>query len=466
METKTNLIMNPLGTEKISKLILKFAIPAIASGLVSALYNIVDQIFIGNTVGIYGNGATNVAFPLTTISTALALLLGIGGASNFNLCQGRGEAEKAGRMAANAISYLAISGIILGISVLLFLKPLLVFFGATDNVMPFALTYTMITAFGLPCLIFSTGASQLIRADGSPAYAMVCVMAGAVLNIGLDALFMLVFHMGMAGAALATVIGQVLSLLLVLVRLLRFKNVSLKREYFRPQMAYGKAIAGLGAAACFNQLAMTVVQIAMNNTLKYYGGLSHYGSDIPIACVGVISKVNVILIAFVVGIAQGCQPINGYNYGAKNYGRVKKTLKLAIISASVFAVAAFLSFQLFPREIVSIFGQGSEDYFEFAERYLRIFMMMTFLFGLQPVTANFFTSIGKAQKGIFMSLTKQILFLLPLIVIFPVFMGIDGVMYAGPIADSAAAILAVVFIVKEMRAMSILEGGKKCQEPN
>ncbi len=444
---------NPLGYEKISKLLFKFAIPSIISMLVGALYNIVDQIFIGQGVGMLGNAATNVAFPLVTIATAIALLLGIGSAANFNLSLGAGDKQKAAHIAGNGFVLLAASGVALCLLVLLFLRPLLQAFGSTAEVLPYAETYTRITAYGLPFLIFTTGASHIIRADGSPVYSMACTLVGAILNTILDPIFIFVFHMGMAGAAFATVIGQIVSAILALRYLLHFRSVRFERSHFRLSGVIMRHIASLGIASCFNQLAMTIMQITLNNTLTYYGEDSIYGSNIPLAAVGVISKVNIVFMAFMVGIAQGNQPIVGYNYGARRYDRVKKAYFTALLAVSIIALMAFAAFQLFPRQITSIFGQGQAEYFQFAERYLRIFMMLTCLNGIQPLSANFFTSIGKATKGILISLTRQILFLIPLILLLPRFWGIDGVMYAGPLADGAAAIVAILLVWNEMQKM-------------
>lgn len=443
----------PLWYEPIGRLLLRFAVPSIISFLVSALYNIVDQIFIGQGVGMLGNAATNVAFPLTTISTSIALLIGVGAASNFNLEQGRGNRERAGQIAGSGIAMLALFGIALAAAVLLFLNPLLPLFGATEEVLPYAQSYTGITAFGIPLLIFTTGGSHMIRADGSPRYAMYCMLSGALLNTVLDPLFIFRLDMGIAGAALATVLGQAVSAGMAISYFPRFRSVRITWRLLRPRGDCMRAIAALGAAACFNQLAMTLVQITMNNTLTFYGALSDYGQNIPLACVGVISKVNVVLMAFIIGTAQGCQPICGFNYGAKNYPRVKKTYLTAAAVVTAISTAAFLCFQIFPRQIVAIFGEGSEAYFHFAERYFRIYMMLVFLNGIQPLTANFFTSIGKAKMGILMSMTRQILFLLPLIVIFPRFFGIDGVMYAGPIADGVAALLSAFLAGRELHDM-------------
>lgn len=449
--------VNPLATEKIERLILKFSIPAIISMLVSSLYNIVDQIFIGQGVGLLGNAATNIAFPITIICTATALLLGIGSASNFNLSSGAGERECACRYAGTGLAMLMLCGVTIAVVVLLFLDSLLHVFGVTKDVLPYAQDYTGITAFGIPFLILTTGGNHLIRADRSPTYSMTCIMIGAVINTILDPLFIFVFGWGIKGAAWATVIGQIVSGILVVVYFWKFRNMSLTSEMLKPRIRYLKAIISLGLASCINQIAMAIVQIVLNNILRYYGGNSVYGSDIPIACVGVISKVNQVFMAICIGISQGSQPIWGFNYGAKKYDRVRQAYRYSVTACTVIATIFFLCFQLFPHQIVGIFGTGSDLYFQFAERYLKIIMFMTFANGIQPMSSGFFTSIGKAKLGIVMSLTRQVIFLLPLIVIFPLFMGIDGVMYAGPIADAAAFVLAIVFARRELAKMRGVE---------
>lgn len=452
-ETNISQEQNPLGTAPVGGLILKFAIPAIISMLVSAMYNIVDQIFIGQGVGMLGNAATNVAFPVTTIATALALLLGIGGASNYNLEMGAGREKKASSIAGTALSTLVITGVILAVAVLLFLRPLLSLFGATTDVMPYAVDYLGITAVGLPFYALSIGGNHIVRADRSPTYSMTCVLTGAIINTILDPLFIFGFGWGIKGAAWATVIGQVVSGILVIIYFGKFRKMYLEMSMLKPSSECLKAIISLGMASCINQIAMAIVQIVLNNILRYYGGLSVYGSDIPIACVGVISKVNQVFMAICIGISQGCQPIWGFNYGAKKYDRVRLAYRYSMIACTAIATVFFLCFQLFPHQIVSIFGTGSDLYFQFAERYLKIFMFMTFANGIQPMSSGFFTSIGKAKLGIVMSLTRQVLFLLPLIVVFSLIMGIDGVMYAGPIADAAALSLAILFARRELVAM-------------
>ena len=444
---------NPLAEEKIGRLIARFAVPAIISMLVSSLYNIVDQIFIGQGVGMLGNAATNIAFPVSIICTATALLLGIGSASNYNLEAGAGRNDRAAEIAGNGLAMLVICGVVIGAVVLIFLKPLLHLFGVTKEILPYAQDYTGITAIGIPFLILTTGGNHLIRADRSPTYSMTCMLTGAILNTILDPLFIFACHWGIKGAAAATVIGQVVSGLMVIYYFARKRKMELKRSMFLPKAGYLKMIVSLGMASCINQIAMAIVQITMNNTLRYYGAQSMYGSEIPLACVGVISKVNMVFMAIAIGISQGCQPIWGFNYGARNYGRVREAYRKAFAICIVLGVVFFGCFQLFPRQIVSIFGSGSEAYFHFAERYFRIFMFVTFLNGIQPMSSGFFTSIGKSKLGIVVSLTRQIIFLLPLILIIPLFMGIDGVMYAGPIADGAAALVAIIFAEREMKAL-------------
>lgn len=446
--------VNPLAVEAVGKLMMKFAIPAILSGVISSLYNIVDQIFIGQSVGMLGNAATNVAFPLIIFCTGISLLLGIGTAANFSLSLGEGKKERAGAFAGTGITSLVIAGLLIMIVGFLFMNPLIHMFGATADAFDYAIQYVAITMFGLPFYVISCGGTHLIRADQSPRYAMVCVLSGALLNLILDPLFIFTFDMGIAGAAYATVIGQVVSGVLTLIYFKRFKTVKITKAILKPHWGLLLRICALGVAPCVNQLSMMVVQIALNNVLTHYGRLSHYGPDIPLACVGVITKVNSILIMIMVGLAQGAQPIVGFNYGAKNYTRVKETLKKNIIAVVVISFITFLAFQLFPRQITSVFGDGSKEYYDFASQYFRIFLFFTFINGLQPIAANFFTSIGKATKGLTVSITRQLVFLLPLILILPLFFGIDGVLYAGPIADLVAFALTVAFLVQQVHLMN------------
>lgn len=448
MNKETN---NPLGVQPVNRLLSQFAIPSIISMLVGSLYNIVDQFFIGQRVGELGNAATNIAFPLSTSCLALALLIGIGGSSAFNLAMGSGHEKRAVNIMGNAVVLLAGSGLVLSIITLLFLKPLLLFFGSPKSVLPYAMEYTKITAFGFPFLLLSTGGGHLIRADGRPRITMLCNLVGAVLNTILDALFVFGLNLGMSGAALATIIGQIVSGALAIGYLMHGKTVTIRRENLRIKWENVTRIASLGMAPCSNQVAMMVVQIIMNQSLKHYGSHSIYGENIPIACAGIITKVNMIFMSFVIGLSQGLQPIASFNYGAGKKGRVKEAYIKAISIGAVLAVIAFLMFQFFPRQIISIFGDGSELYYQFAIRYFHVFLFFTFVNFMQPITSNFFTAIGKPKVGSFLSLTRQILFLLPLILLFPLFLGIDGIMYAGPVADCLAAVVCFIMVYRELR---------------
>lgn len=452
-----NVAKNPLGEEPIGKLMVKFAVPSIVAMLVSALYNIIDQLFIGQAVGTIGNAATNIAFPLSTSCVALALLLGIGGASSFNLAMGRNESDKAAHYVGNSIVLLLGSGIILMLVTQIFLTPMLKFFGSPDDVLEYAKTYVRITSFGFPFLILTAGGGHLIRADGNPKMAMICNLSGAIINTILDAVFVFGFDMGMAGAAYATIIGQIFSGFLVINYMRRYKTVELTTHQLKLKWEYSRRIISLGTASFFNQIAMMVVQIVLNKSLKYYGALSEYGEAIPLACVGIISKINMVFFSFIIGIAQGTQPIEGYCYGAGKYKRVKETYRLAAIVGGIIAIIFFLLFQLAPRQIITLFGKGDARYYEFGISYFRVFLLFTCLNFLQPITSTFFTSIGKPYKGIFLSLTRQILFLLPLIIAMPLFMGIDGILYSGPIADVLAAIITIIMVLAEFRNMKKLQ---------
>jgi putative efflux protein, MATE family len=455
---------NILGTEDVQKLLTKFAVPSVIALLVGSLYNIVDQIFIGQSVGMLGNAATNVAFPLTMIAMGLALLFGVGGAANFNLSLGTGNKERAKKVVGNSLSLLLIFGLLIFSVIHLFIDQLVNLFGATESVFPLASEYISITSFGIMFLIFSTGASSIIRADGSPKYSMYCLITGAVLNIILGALFIFGFQMGITGAAWAVVISQFVSFAIAAFYFTRFKSVSLEKKDFLLDKRIVMPILYLGASSFLNQLSMMIVQIMLNNTVTFYGEQSIYGSDIPLAVAGIISKVSMVFISIIIGISQGGQPIAGFNYGAKKYGRVKEVFKLVVKYALIISFISFLCFQLFPRQIIGIFGGGDELYFDFAVRFCRIFLLMIIIVGIQPASSILFTSIGKSFQGIFLAMTRQILLLLPLLFVLPMYFGFDGIFYAGPIADGISATVAFIFIYREMKKLTAMEKEEKLKE--
>ncbi len=425
--------------------------------MVASLYNIVDQIFIGRGIGINGNAATNVAFPLTTICVSISLFLGLGGASIYSISLGQGNKKKAADMIGNTIVLAIAFSLIFSIVVRVFVKKFMIMFGATQEVLQYAIDYTSITSIGFIPFVFSTVMSHIIRADGSPKYSMFSVLIGAAVNIILDPIFIFKFNMGISGAALATIIGQFISFFITLRYVFKFKNITFNRYSFNLYSENVLKIFSLGASGGINQFSMMIVQITMNNVLSYYGALSIYGGNIPLAVSGIIAKINMLIMAFIIGSGQGSQPIIGFNYGAKNYDRVIETYKLTVSITTIVALISFLIFQIFPRQVVSIFGDGSELYFQFAERYMRVYMALMIVNGIQPVSGTFFTSIGKAFKGAFIAMTRQLLFLLPLIIILPRIFGIDGVMYAGPIADGIALIVTIIFVSLEIKKIKKLK---------
>lgn len=440
---------NPLGYEKISKLLRSFAVPSITATLVSSLYNIVDQVFIGQGVGYLGNAATNVSYPLSTICLAISLLIGIGSASRFSICLGREDTDQAAKIAGNGVTLMVLAGILYLVLGEVLLTPMLRIFGATTEVMPYAQSYASIILIGMPFLILTNGISNLIRADGSPKYSMICMVAGAVVNTILDPIFIFVFQWGMFGAALATILGQILSFLLAIRYLWAFRTITLEKECFRPDWRDDLHTLSMGISSSVNQIAITIVQVVLNNSLTYYGAMSVYGEDIPLAACGIVMKTNAILLSIIVGISQGVQPIIGFNYGARKYDRVKQAYLLAIRWNFVISAVGFLLFQLFPRPIISIFGSGEELYFDFAVLFMRTFLFMVIVNGVQVLSSSFFTAIGKALKGLLLSLTRQVFFLIPLILILPLWLGIFGVLLAGPIADFIAFVVSVLLVKKE-----------------
>ena len=453
MNEKISSQTNPLGREDVAILLRRFAPPAIASNLVSALYNIVDQIFIGQGMGYLGNAATNVAFPLTTVCMCIGLMTGVGSASVFNIESGKGNRDKMRMVCGCSLTALAAAGFLLLCLVNFFMEPMLLLFGATAQNIGYARTYISITAYGIPLLLFSTGGNQLIRSDGSPLWSMMCMVSGAVLNIILDPLFIFRFHMGIAGAAWATVISQAASAVLVLLYLPRFKTVRLRIKDFRLNLHIMWEFTSLGMTAMFNNLSSLIVQIVLNNLLRSYGSGSVYGSDIPLAVAGVVTKINLIFTSLILGIAQGAQPVNGFNTGAGNYHRVRQMYRLEFKVCAAVGLGAFLLFQCFTRPIISLFGNGNALYMEFAYSYLRVFFMLTMLNGVQTVTTMFCSQIGNAKKGALLALTKQIFLLVPLMFGMAALWGVNGLKFAVPTADAAAFVITMAAICREFKSM-------------
>ena len=441
---------NPIGYEEIPKLLKGFAIPSITATLVGSLYNIVDQIFIGQGVGYLGNAATNVSYPFSTICLAVSLLIGIGGASRFSLYLGRGKPEAAAKAAGNGIILMAVFGLAYLVVGESFLPQLLRLFGATPEVFPYAQKYAGVTLIGMPFLIVTNGMSNLIRADGSPRYSMICMISGAIVNTILDPIFIFAFQWGIFGAALATILGQILSFVIAVRYLWRFKTIHFEKSSFQLSLKESLQTCSMGISSSSNQIAITFVQIVLYNSLTYYGGQTAYGSDIPLAACGIVMKTNAIILAIVVGISQGVQPIIGFNYGARQYPRVREAYLLAVKWNLIVSAAGFIALQCFPQRIISLFGDGDALYFEFAVLFMRTYLFMVLVNGVQLLSSSFFTAIGKAMKGALLALTRQVFFLIPLLLLLPLRFGIMGVLFAGPVADFMAFLLSVVLVRKEL----------------
>ncbi len=442
-----------LGTEKIGKLLKKFAIPCIISLVVNALYNIVDQIFIGWGVNYLGNGATNVVFPITVICLAFAFMFGDGTSAFLSLKLGEKKEKEAEKGVANGILASIIVSLILCAIVLIFLPALLNLFGCTDALRSYALSYGYVIACGIPFVMIGSTLNSIIRADGSPKYAMISMVAGAILNIVLDPIFIFSWglNLGVAGAAIATVISQFVTFLINIIYIKRFKTIKLSKESFKFELKIVKAVATLGISSFITQMAIVVVITVQNSLFKAYGDASKFGSDIPITVLGIVMKINQILSSIIIGIAAGSQPIIGYNYGARKLDRVKKTLTIVLALSFSVSLVAFILFQSIPEKLIGIFGSGDELYNEFACITFRTFLMLTIFNGIQISSGIFFQAIGKPTKSAFLTLSRQILFFSPAAIILSKFFNIKGVLYAGPVADGLAFIIAATLLIIEMK---------------
>lgn len=445
---------NILGKEKIGKLIRKFSIPCIISMLVNSLYNIVDQIFIGQGVGYLGNGATNVVFPLVMIGLAFSLMIGDGSSAYLSLKLGENKKEEAEKGVGNGFILSVILSILFCAITLIFLPQLLNMFGCTDNLRDYAIAYGKIIAIGFPFSMIGTALNSIIRADGSPKYSMFSMVAGAILNTILDPIFIFVLHKGVEGAAIATVISQILTFILNAMYLRKLKTIKITFASMKLKFNVCKKVLALGVSSFITQMSTVCVMAAENNLLAKYGMQSKFGAEIPITVLGIVMKINQILNSIIIGIAVGSQPIIGYNYGAQKYDRVKQTLKIVLGSSLVISTIAFILFQTIPDRLISIFGQGDSNYMEFACLAFRTYLLLCIANGVQIPSGIFFQAIGKSTKSAILSLSRQIVILIPAMLILSSIFGVNGVLYAGPVADGLAFILAVTLLIIEMKHLS------------
>lgn len=443
-----------LGKEKISKLLLSFSVPCIISLIVNALYNIVDQIFIGWGVGYLGNGATNVVFPITVICLAFALMFGDGSSAYLSLKLGENKKEEAKKGVCNGILACAIISIILCAIILIFLPQLLNIFGCTDSLRQYALDYGFVIALGIPFMMIGTTLNSIIRADGSPKYSMVSMVIGAIINIILDPIAIFTFNMGVKGAAIATIVSQIVSFIVNIMYIKRFKSIKVDKKSFKFEFLRAKTVAMLGVSSFITQMAIVIVICVQNKLFKKYGVNSKFGADIPITVLGIVMKINQILSSIIIGIAAGSQPIVGFNYGARKYKRVKETIKIVLISSLCVSCIAFILFQTIPEKLISIFGSGDELYNEFACLAFRVFLMLTLFNGIQIASGIFFQAIGKPAKSAFLTLSRQILFFISAAIILSNIFGVMGVLYAGPVSDGLAFLVSATLLIFERRSLN------------
>ena len=439
--------------KKIGKLMIKFSIPCIISMLVNSLYNIVDQVFIGWGVGYLGNGATNIVFPINIICLAFALMLGDGTSAYLSLKLGEKKPDEAKRGVANGILLSIILSLIFFLIIIVTLPILLNLFGCTPALRPYAINYGYIITIGLPFMMIGTSLNGVIRADGSPKYSMVSMVAGAILNTILDPLFIFAFHWGVKGAAAATAISQVISFLMNILYLRRFKSIDLKRNDFKLKTKTIYRILSLGISSFITQMSFVLLIAVENNMLKKVGSNSEYGADIPITVLGIVMKINQILNSIILGIAVGSQPIIGYNYGAGRYDRVKETLKKVLIISFTVGTIGFILFQAIPDKLIAIFGSGNQKYIDFACLSFRIYLMLCMLNAIQVPAGIFFQAIGKSIISAILSISRQIALLIPAMIILGNIFGIIGVLAAGPVADGIAFLLAAIALSLEVRRL-------------
>ncbi|MBI4855736.1 MAG: MATE family efflux transporter [Acetobacterium woodii] len=452
---------NTLGTDPIGKLMVKFAVPSIIAMVVNALYNIVDQIFIGRGVGFLGNGATNVVLPITILVIALALLIGDGGAAYMALQLGKGDKKAAAKGVGNVVTLAVILGIGFAVICMVFLEPLCLLLGATENILPYALDYGRIIIIGFPFSVISIALSGVIRADGNPKYSMMGMILGCITNVILNPIFIFIFHWGVQGSALATIIGQALNCGMYLLYIRKFKSIDMKRNYLKLKAGVITKVCSLGVSSFITQIAIVVVIAVSNNVLVKYGAMSVYGADIPLTTMGITMKVSQLSMAIVLGIATGAQPILGYNYGAGNMERTKKTFKITIIAATICMVVATIVFQFFPKALVDIFGTESELYTTFAIMCFRVFLLFSVFSAFQMCTGIFFQAIGKPVEATILSMSRQIIIFIPATLILPMFMGVEGVLWAGPVSDLLAFILATILLTTQWNKIFHKEPSKE-----
>ncbi len=444
-----------LATEKVSKLIRKFAIPSVIALLVSSLYNMVDQVFIGWGIGYLGNGATSVVYPITVFALALAIMVGNGAAAYFSIQKGRGEMEKVHKCVGNAIVLLCIMGVSLSAVCFILKEQLLSLFGATEANYEYASQYFNIIAFGLTFSVASLGVSAIIRADGAPGYSMSATVIGAVINLVLDPIAIFVLDMGMVGAGLATITGQLISAIYGLLYFRKMKSTKLHKESFKLEKRIVTRVTTLGISSFVTQISIVLFLAVLNQTMVKYGALSVYGEDIPLTVMGIIMKIYQVAVAFVVGISIGAQPVVGYNIGAGNYDRMKEIYKTIIKMQIFVCVIITVILQAFPVQIISIFGSESDLYNEFAILAIRVFLSTMIVGGVVKASSIFMQGMGKPMSAIVISTMRDIIVPSISAVLLAYIFGVKGALLAYPIADIVTLVVTFFVIRKTMRELDL-----------
>jgi len=440
-----------LENKRIGPLLAKLSIPTTIGMLANSLYNIVDTIFIGKGVGTLAIAALGIVFPIQMIIMALAQLIGLGAASMISRSLGKKDYERAGLTTGNSFIAITILGIIFSVVIFMFMNPILRLFGATENILPYARDYLFIIAFGFAYFPFLVSTNNLIRAEGDAKNSMIILLLATISNIILDPIFIFVFKLGIKGAAYATIIAQFIGFTYAIQYYLRRKSsVAIKIHYFKLRFSVIKEMMSLGFASFIRQVSASFLIILVNNSLRTYGG------DIAIATYSIVNKIVMFVTMPLFGIVAGVQPMIGYNYGAMKMSRVKESLKVSILSTVVIGLFFSVLFQVFPTHIISIFSNDPELIASGAFP-LRMIILLFTLIGFQFIGAGFFQSIGKARPSIILSLTRQVLFLLPLILLLPLIWGVNGIWISFPIADLLAIITTGIFLYRELKKINKLE---------
>lgn len=453
-----------LGTERVGKLMQKYAIPCIISLLVGALYNIVDQIFIANAayLGSYGNAANTVVFPLTVIALAIAVMIGDGCCAFVSLSLGRQQPKDAKKSVGNSIVLLLIVSLVLCAIYLLFRDPIIEMFGGTVNEETFqhSQEYFFYISLGIPFYMFGQAMNPIIRADGSPKFAMICTLLGAVINIILDPIFIFLFRWGMMGAAVATVIGQIVTAVLAVVYLLNMKLIRpTKQDYHLNWNVLSKTLV-LGVCSFLSQISLVAAMAAINNMIRKYGALDPiFGqsqfAQIPMAVVGIVMKFFQIVISIVVGMAAGCIPIAGYNMGAGLHQRVKSLFTKLLLAEATVGIIAMIIVEVFPLQLITIFGAANESayYTDFAIKAFRIYLCMIIFACVNKACFIFLQAMGKAVASTLLSMIREIVFGVGFALLLPAFFGLDGVLYSMPISDVLTFLIAAYLIYRTYREL-------------